>query len=67
MSDQTQNSSSSSNSFLAFVVGGLVVAVVVLGWMLYGGDLGGSDDLTISIEGGGEAVEAIEGAVSGSE
>lgn len=68
MSDQTQNNSQSGNSMLAFIVGALVVAVGVLGWIVYGGgDLDGSDDVTISIEGGGAAVEAIEGVVSGSE
>ncbi|WP_306116687.1 MULTISPECIES: hypothetical protein [unclassified Roseovarius] len=68
MSDQSQTTSGSSSNMLAFIVGALVVAVGVLGWIVYGGgDLDGSDDVTISIEGGGEAVEAIEGAVTGGE
>ena len=64
-----ETNSSSSNSGLAFIVGGLVVAVAVLGWALFSGaELGGSsDDVTISIEGAGEAMEdagqAVEGAV----
>ncbi len=69
MSEQSESrSTNSTNSFLAFMVGGLVVAVGVLAWVLYGdGGLGGSDDLTISIEGGAAAAEAIEVAVTGSE
>ncbi|HEY9037641.1 MAG TPA: hypothetical protein VIN05_01675 [Roseovarius sp.] len=62
MSDQ-QNPNS-NNSFLAFVVGGLLVAVVVLGWLFYS-SAEDSNDLNISIEGGGDAVDAVEGVVNG--
>lgn len=57
-----------SNTGLAFIVGGLVVVVGLLAFYMLSGDAGG-DDLTISIGGGGSAVEdaakAVEGAVSG--
>lgn len=68
MSAQETNSSN-SNSGLAFIVGALVVAVGFLAYALFSGaELGGSsDDVTISIEGAGEAAQeagqAIEGAV----
>ncbi len=66
MSDQQPNSNS-SNSFLAFIVGGLLVAVVVLGWLFYS-SAEDSNDVNISIEGAGEgasdAADAIEGAVN---
>ena len=66
MSSQNSRGGSGGSGFLAFIVGGLVVAVLVLGWMFYSGaDLDGSDDVTISIEGGGEAAEAVEEAVTG--
>ncbi len=66
MVDQTNNSSSGTNSGLAFIVGALVVVVAVLGYFVWTG-AEQSDDLTISIDGGGtamqEAGEAIEDAV----
>lgn len=68
MSEHETNSNS-SNSGLAFIVGALVVAVVALGYVLFSdAELGGSsDDVTISIEGAGDAMEdagqAVEGAV----
>lgn len=61
-------SQNSSNSVLAFIVGALVVAVVVLGWLFYS-SAENSDDVNISIEGAGEGAsetaDAIEGAVEG--
>ncbi len=66
MADQQPNSN--SNTFLAFVVGGLLVAVVVLAWIFYGGGADDSNDLNISIEGSDSApadpAPAAEGAVS---
>lgn len=62
MSDRPPSSTSSNNSFLAFIVGGLLVAVVVLGWLFYN-KADDSNDVTISIEGGGEAVDTIKDAV----
>ncbi|WP_138933333.1 hypothetical protein [Roseovarius arcticus] len=63
MADQQSNSN--SNSFLAFVVGGLLVAVVVLAWLFYGGNgADDSNDLNISIEGPSDSAPAAEGAVS---
>lgn len=69
MVDQTHSSSTSNsggNTGLAFIVGGLVVIVAVLGYFVFVGAQQ-SDDITISIDGGGsamqEAGEAIEDAV----
>lgn len=45
---------------LAFIVGGLVVAVGVIAWVIYGG---AEDDVDISIEGVGEAVESASESV----
>ncbi len=44
--------SSRSSSFLAFIVGGLVVAVAVLGWFAYAGGLpfGGDDEASVTIK-----------------
>ncbi|WP_272005175.1 hypothetical protein [Roseovarius sp. ZX-A-9] len=64
MSDQVQSGQRQSNGFLAFIVGGLVVAVGVIGWLLYDGGTS-SDDVTISIEGAAPAAEAVEDAVTG--
>ncbi|PVA10976.1 hypothetical protein DC366_04100 [Pelagivirga sediminicola] len=64
MSDRQPPNSGSSNSFLAFIVGGLLVAVVVLGWLFFSSSED-SNDLNISIEGGGDAVDAIDNAVDG--
>lgn len=59
----------SGNTGLAFVVGALVVVVGVLAYILFGGSIGDSSDVTISVEGAGEAVQdaanAIEGAAEG--
>jgi hypothetical protein len=60
--DQQPNPNS-SNSFLAFVVGGLLVAVVALGWLFFGA-AEDSNDLNISIEGGGDAVDAVKDAAN---
>ncbi|WP_299285700.1 hypothetical protein [uncultured Tateyamaria sp.] len=57
MADHTsQHNTSSGNGFLAFIVGALVVVVAGLVYMVYSGDTGG-DELTISVEGAGAAVE----------
>lgn len=53
-----------SNSGLAFIVGGLVVAVIVLAFVLFSGR-DESDDLTVTIEGGGDAVESVGDAAEG--
>lgn len=67
--DSNTGTDNSSNSVLAFIVGALVVAVVVLGFALYSGmDFGQDDDISISIEGAGPAAEqageALEGAAN---
>jgi hypothetical protein len=44
---------SGSNAFLGFVVGGLVVAVVAIGYIVFGGNFGGGGSAkgpTINIE-----------------
>ena len=56
--DSNTGTGNNSNSVLAFIVGALVVAVVVLGFALYNGmDFGQDDDINISIEGAGHAAE----------
>lgn len=60
------DSGSGGNTGIAFVVGILVVAVGVLAYVvLYGGGAGGADDVDITIEGGGSAVESAAEAVEG--
>lgn len=66
MADQnTQQTTQSGNSTLAFIVGALVVAVGVMGYVLWSGQ-GGEEGLTISIEGADTAIEDAAEAVSGS-
>jgi len=60
MSDQKEPHENSSNSFLAFVVGGLVVAVGIIAWIMYGSDESG--DVDINVDGGGDAADAVENA-----
>ena len=62
MADQQPNSN--SNSFLAFIVGGLLVAVAVLAWLFYGGSADDGNDLNISVEGASESAPAAEGTVT---
>jgi hypothetical protein len=55
---------------MGFVVGALVVVVAGLAYFMFaGGDVGGSDDVNITVEGAGAAVEgaaeAVEGTVEG--
>ncbi|QBF33274.1 hypothetical protein [Thalassococcus sp. S3] len=59
MADQTNTGSSSSNSALAFIVGGLVVALAVLAWVVFSGGMPSSDDADIRIEVPG--IGAVEG------
>lgn len=62
MANQNPQNSGGGNSGLAFIVGALVVAVGVMAYVMYSG--GGSDDadISISLDGAGDAVEE---AVSG--
>ncbi|MEJ6394913.1 hypothetical protein V8J82_16735 [Gymnodinialimonas sp. 2305UL16-5] len=59
MADNT-NSSSGSNSGLAFILGGVVVALGVLAWVVFGGGFAADEpDLRIELPGGA----ALEGSV----
>lgn len=59
MTDQTNNGSS-SNTALAFVLGGVVVALVVIGWVVLGGSLTqDKPDISINVPG----VGSVEGEV----
>ncbi|WP_264213825.1 hypothetical protein [Leisingera thetidis] len=65
MSDQSRNSSGSGpgTGALAFILGGVVVAVVVIGWFVFGGaNPVDEPDLRIELPDG----SAIEGEVEGS-
>ena len=59
----TTTHTSGGGSGLAFILGGVVVALAVLAWLFMGGET--SDDVTVTVEGAGEAVEAVEGAAEG--
>ncbi|EEW56772.1 hypothetical protein EPIB1_1858 [Tritonibacter mobilis] len=62
MSDQTQHSSGSGNGALAFILGGVVVALAVIGWMVLGGENPMDEpDVSIELPGGG----VVEGEVDG--
>ncbi|GHF45097.1 hypothetical protein [Seohaeicola zhoushanensis] len=63
MSDQTHSTLSGGNGALAFILGGVVVALLVLGWIIFGGKLPGTDqpDIRIELPGG----KAVEGTVTG--
>lgn len=59
MADQTNNST--SNGLGAFVLGGVVVALGVLAWVVFGGGISTDQpDVTIEIPG----VGAVEGEVT---
>lgn len=59
---------SGSGAGIAFIVGGLVVAVAVIAWAIYGfgpeGEAGGGD-VNISVEDGGEALESAAESAAG--
>lgn len=68
----TTNTTNSGSNGVAIIVGMLVVAVAVIGFVLFGGGIepmDSSDDVTISIEGAGSAVEgaaqSMENAAEG--
>jgi hypothetical protein len=44
-----ENESEKSNTGIAFVVGGLVVAVLVIGYFVLGGDLPGTRNVDVDI------------------
>lgn len=69
MSDQKEPHENSSNSALAFIVGGLVVAVGIIAWVVYGGGAedagtgaGNDGDVNVEINGGDGAADAVEDA-----
>lgn len=63
MSDQTHNTPSGGNTALAFILGGVVVALVVVGWMVFGGGVPSAEqpDIRIELPNG----KAVEGTVTG--
>lgn len=65
-SSSTHTGGSGGNG-IAFIVGGLVVAVAVIGFFLFSGVSvdDGSSDVNISVEGAGSAVEGAADAVEG--
>ena len=66
MADHSNTPSSGPNTALALIVGALVALVAVLGWYVIARP---SDDVTITIDGGGsvldDAADAVENAVNG--
>ena len=62
MSDQTHTSSKAGNGALAFILGGVVVALAVLGWFVMGGENPVDEsDISIQLPGGGKIEGEIEG------
>lgn len=61
-----QTTTGGSGAGLGIIVGALVVVVGILAYMVFGGAAPQNDDVTISIEGAGSAIEdagqAVEGA-----
>lgn len=65
----TTTTTTGGGTGMGFIVGALVVVVAGLAYFIFaGGDVDSSDDVNITIEGGGDAVEdaadAVEGAVT---
>lgn len=70
----TTTTTTSGGAGMGFIVGALVIVVGVLAYLVIGSEFGGasdSGDVTISIEGAGDAVkgaaEAVEGAATASD
>lgn len=68
----TTTTTTTSGTSLGFILGALVVVVAILSYFIYtDADVGGSDDVNITIEGAGDAVkgaaDAVEGAAAASE
>lgn len=63
MSDQTHGTSSGGSSAFAFILGGVVVAMLALGWIVFGGGIPTADqpDIRIELPGG----KAVEGEITG--
>ncbi|MBO6604899.1 MULTISPECIES: hypothetical protein [Paracoccaceae] len=60
MSDQSNSNSNSGNGALAFILGGVVVALGVVAWVVFGGGIGDdTPDVRIEVPG----VGAVEGTV----
>lgn len=50
MADSTNNASSSSTTFLAFVLGAVVLALGIFAYLYFGGDVPTQDEPDITIE-----------------
>lgn len=50
MSDQTYQSTGRGNTFVAFILGAVVVALIVIGYVVYTGNMPIGDDPDIRIE-----------------
>ncbi|MCB1341248.1 MAG: hypothetical protein KDK24_09325 [Pseudooceanicola sp.] len=63
MSDQSHGKTTGGSSALAFILGGVVVALLGLGWIVFGGGLPTADqpDIRIELPGG----KAVEGNITG--
>lgn len=66
----TTTTTTSGGAGMGIIVGALVVIVGILAYFMFGGEApSGSNDVTVTIEGAGDAVqgaaEAVEGAAEG--
>ena len=63
ISDQTHSTPAGGNTALAFILGGVVVALLAVGWIVFGGGLPSAEqpDIRIELPGG----KAVEGTVTG--
>ena len=66
MADHSNTPSNGPNTAIALIVGALIALVAVLGWYVLARP---SDDVTITIDGGGsvidDAADAVQNAVNG--
>ncbi|MAC80784.1 MAG: hypothetical protein CML66_22295 [Rhodobacteraceae bacterium] len=64
MSDQTHHSTGGGNTALAFILGAVVVALIVIGYVVYTGEfpLGDKPDVSIELPGGTQIEGNVEPA-----